>query len=95
MPSVRAALGLPSALSPLPSPLQQKASQDAAPQSVLNEQTDTGQATGLPIETKGAKSGLPGQQQPVDMQKLLTVSSAVIKLAARSTDAHAMLLKVR
>ena len=74
--------------------MQQNTAQNAVSQSVVNGQANKGQTAGLPAETKGAKGSMHRQQQPVDMQKLLTVSPAVSKLAAKSTDAHAMLLKV-
>ena len=59
-----------------------------------NRQMVEGNTRGLPTEAKGAQAALPRQPQPVDMQKLLTVTSAVRKLASKSTDSHAMLLKV-
>ena len=90
-PSARAALGLPSATMSLTGASQQ----DAAPSQTLTERPAVkGKPQRSPTAMKGTKGTLSGQPQPVDMEKLLTVPVGVQKLAARSSDAHALLLKV-
>ena len=96
-PLARAALGLPSATVSLTAASQQ----DTAPSQTLQEQqtlTERPAAKGkpqrAPTAMKGTKGTPSGQPQPVDMEKLLTVPVGVQELAARSSDAHALLLKV-
>ena len=97
MPSVRAAMGLPSG-PPKPIPTaeaetmsEQSAQNQQVPQPIsASGQTSEGTPNGQPISTIG---NLP-RGQPVDMQKLLTVSPVVQAMAARATDASAVIVKV-
>ncbi len=97
MPSVKAAMGLPSG-PPKPTLTAdaktvsgQKAQNQQAPRPIsANGQTFEGTSNGQPISTNG---NLP-RGQPVDMEKLLTVSLAVQAMAARATDASAVIVKV-
>ncbi len=90
-------MGLPSG-PPKPAPTadtesmsDQSAQNQQVPQPVsASGQTSEGTANGQPISAKG---NLP-REQPVDMQKLLTVSPAVQAMAARATDASAVIVKV-
>jgi hypothetical protein len=97
MPSVRAAMGLPSGppkaalTADAETMSEQKAQNQQVPLPILaSGQTSEGTPNGQPISTKG---NLP-RGQPVDMEKLLTVSPAVQAMAARATDATAVIVKV-
>lgn len=48
----------------------------------------------VPTAVQGTKGNSSAQPQPVDMVKLMTVPAAIQSLAAGSSDARAMLLKV-
>ena len=97
VPSARAALGLPSVPVPLTAASQQHAASTQAPQ----EQQALGKGSAVkgkperaPTVMQGTKGTPSGHPQPVDMEKLLTVPAGVQEWAARSSDAHALLLKV-
>ena len=97
MPSVRAAMGLPSgppkaALTANAETMsEQSAEHQQVPQSIsVSGQTCEGTPNGQPISTIG---NLP-RGQPVDMQKLLTVSPAVQAMAAKASNASAVIVKV-
>jgi len=97
LPSARAALGLPSSPLPLAAASQQGTgpSQASSRQQALVKGPAVECTPGaVPIAKKGTKGTPSRQTQPVDMDKLLTVSAAVQKLAAGSSDVHALLLKV-
>ncbi|KAL0024349.1 hypothetical protein WJX79_002004 [Trebouxia sp. C0005] len=96
MPSVRAAMGLPSGPSKAAltadaeAMSEQKAQNQQVPQAIsASGQTSEGTPNGQPISTI---SNLP-RGQPVDMQKLLIVSPAVQAMAARATCASAVMMK--
>lgn len=97
LPSVKAAMGLPSGPSKAAPTAEaetmseQKAQNQQVPQPVsASGQTSEGTANGQPISTIG---NLP-RERLVDMKKLLTVSPAVQAMAARATDASAVIVKV-
>ncbi|KAL3155998.1 hypothetical protein ABBQ32_012987 [Trebouxia sp. C0010 RCD-2024] len=103
-PSARAALGLPSTRAagmadvPLTAASQQGTTISQPPQEA---QTVEAAVTGHNVEGKlgevpAAVQGTKGNStaQPVDMVKLMTLPAAIQSLAAGSSDAHAMLLKV-
>ena len=58
-----------------------------------NGQLIDGKASAKPISLKGTE-GKQTKEQPIDMERLLSVSSAVQKMAAEATDADTVLLKV-
>lgn len=96
MPLVRAAMGLPfgppkAALTADTEPMsEQSAQHQQVPQPIsVSGQTSEGTPNGQPISTIG---NLP-RGQPVDMQKLLTVSPAVQAMAAKASDASAVIMK--
>lgn len=97
LPLVRAALGLPLATVPLTAASQQGVAPSQAPQAqqaLAKGPAVKGKPERAPSAMEGT-TGMPsGQPQPVDMEKLLTVPAGVQELAALSSDAHAMLLKV-
>jgi len=95
MPSVRAAMGLPSgppkaALTADAETMSEQKAQNQQVSQPTSGQTYEGTPNGQPISTIG---NLP-RGQPVDMEKLLTVSPAVQAMAARATDASAVIVKV-
>ena len=97
MPSARAALGLPFASLPLTAASQQDAAPSQAPQEqqILAKGPVMKGAPERASTARGGPKGMPSAQpQPVDMEKLLTVPAGVQELAAHSSDAHALLLKV-
>ena len=97
LPSARAALGLPSAPMRLSAASQQgTAPLQASPiqQALVKGPAVEGTPGAVPIVKKGAKGTPSRQPRPVDMDKLLTVSAAVRKLAAGTSDAHTLLLQV-
>ena len=57
-------------------------------------QATEGKSERVPTAMKGSKGRSSAQAQPVDMEKLLTVPAGIKHLAANSSDAHALLLKV-
>ena len=63
-------------------------------QSVADGQPAEGKLEGVPTAVKGTKGNSSAQPKPVDMVKLMTVPTAIQNLAAGSSDAQAMLLKV-
>ena len=104
MPSVRAAMSLPTSVAggPRPDQLRSKPTASSAEQSQHQEDSaftsDNGQlvdgrANVQPISLKGTE-GKQAKEQPVDMERLLSVSPAVQKMAAKATNAGAVLVKV-
>ncbi len=87
-------MGLPFTPSTAMPSEQQLTQQTISDSDSANGQGLEGKSKGQPIEPKGAKPN-QSRQQPVDMDKLLNVSKAVRKMAARATDAHAVLIKVQ
>lgn len=93
-------MGLPSAEGPLPAAHEpgtatSELSQELpSAQSVADGQTVEGKSERVPTALKGTKGMSSAQPKAVDMTMLLTVPAGIQDLAAGSSDAHAMLLKV-